>query len=80
VSSQRFSSDAAFNDPLSPIDLDCIRDTLRYIESDLGAAPEHARLRAILATALAEVVRLESTTKASNKEHLGAARFVPLRP
>jgi hypothetical protein len=59
--------------------LDCVRETLSYIESDLHGLPEHAKLRAILALALAEIGRVESTTKKSSNERPGAARFIPLR-
>ena len=79
MSFQRFLNGAKSNGPSSPLDFDCVRDTLRYIESDLHDAPEYANLRAILATALAEIDRVERTTKKTDIEYLGVARFVPLR-
>ena len=58
------------------IDLDAIRDTLHYIESDLSG-PQYAQLRSIVGLAIAEIERIESKTE---KEQPRAVQFVPARP
>lgn len=79
MSSQKFSNGLNPYAASSPIDLDCVRDTLRYIESDLRTSPEHTKLGTILAMALAEISRIETTIKKTNTALPDAARFVPLR-
>lgn len=58
----------------SSIDLDAVRDTLHYIESDLSG-PQYAQLRSIVGLALAEIGRIESKAE---KERLRAIHFVPV--
>jgi hypothetical protein len=64
----------------SPIDLQMIRDTLRYIESDLRGAPQHAELRSILHLALLEIRRIEATELSSKANSPPSARFIPIQP
>jgi hypothetical protein len=66
--------------PSSLIDLAMIRDTLRYIESDLRNAPQHAELRGILSLALLEIRRIEATEPPSKANAILGARFVPTAP
>lgn len=66
--------------PSSSIDLQMIRDTLRYIESDLRDAPQHAELRSILSLALLEIRRIEATEPRRNANAIVGARFVPTTP
>jgi len=63
------------------IDLETVRDMLRYIEDDLKGTSRHPELRAILGQALAEISRIE-TAESQFKElrRPRAARFVPARP
>ena len=61
------------------IDLQSVRDTLLYIESDLAAAPELDRLTGSIRAALAEIARLEADTGPSEKPAISAARFVRAR-
>ena len=58
----------------SSIDLDAVRDTLHYIESDLSG-PQYAQLRSIIGLALAEIGCIESKAE---KERLRAIHFVPV--
>ena len=58
------------------IDLDAIRDTLHYIESDLSA-PRYAQLRSIVGLAIAEIELIQNKTE---KEQPRAVQFVPARP
>lgn len=62
------------------IDLASIRDTLRYIESDLRETSEYARLHAIVELALSEIERMETPRDHAEKAAHRTARFVPLRP
>lgn len=63
------------------IDLDAVRDTLRYIEDDLKGTSQHPGLRAILGQALAEISRIETAQSQSNElRQPCAVRFVPARP
>lgn len=64
----------------APIDLEMIRDTLRYIESDLRNAPQHAELRSILSLALLEIRRIEATEPPGKANAILGARFVPTAP
>jgi len=66
--------------PSSLIDLAMIRDTLRYIESDLRNAPQHAELRSILSVALLEIRRIEATEPPGKANAIRGARFVPTAP
>jgi hypothetical protein len=63
-----------------PIDLEMIRDTLRYIEGDLRGAPQHAELRSILSLALLEIRRIEATELPGKTNSILGARFVPTTP
>jgi hypothetical protein len=58
----------------SSIDLNAVRETLHYIESDLNG-PQYAQLRSIVGLALAEIGRIESKAE---KEQLRAVHFVPV--
>jgi hypothetical protein len=58
------------------IDMDAIRDTLRYIESDLRE-PQHAELRTILKLALMEIARIEAMHPVEAPRILQGARYLP---
>ena len=64
----------------APIDLEMIRDTLRYIEGDLRGTPQHAELRSILSLALLEIRRIEATEPPDKTNLILDARFVPTTP
>ena len=64
----------------APIDLEMIRDTLRYIEGDLRGTPQHAELRSILSLALLEIHRIEAAEPPGKTNSILDARFVPTTP
>jgi hypothetical protein len=61
------------------IDLASVRDTLLYIESDVGHVPELGRLAVAVRSALAEIDRLERAEMPIEKPDFTAARFLPAR-
>ena len=61
------------------IDLASVRDTLRYIESDLGRAPEYAKLASEIRAALAEIDRLEVRGTMVDAPEYHSAQFLPIR-
>ncbi len=61
------------------IDLESVRDTLLYIESDLTRLPEFARLAGSIREALAEIARLEAEAVPFEKQPVTPAHFVPAR-
>ena len=58
----------------SSIDLNSVRETLSYIESDLNG-PQYPKLRSIVGLALAEIGHIESKAEI---EQLRAVHFVPV--
>ena len=59
------------------IDLASVRDTLRYIESDLNQAPELIRLATAVRSALSEIERLEQADTEIARPEFISARFLP---
>lgn len=71
----------SFRRPRHSIDIDLasVRDTLRYIEGDLGRAPEYAKLAGQIRAALAEIDRLEMRGSALDAPEFQSAQFLPVR-
>ena len=61
------------------IDLDAVRDTLLYIESDVAQSPELDRVAKAIREALVEIERIDSATKPRNGPTITGARFLPVR-
>jgi hypothetical protein len=59
------------------VDLASVRETLLYIESDLGRSPQLNRLAATIRSALAEIERLEQADFELTKPEFATARFLP---
>jgi hypothetical protein len=59
------------------IDLASVRDTLLYIESDLGQSPQLHRLAVAVRSALSEIDRLEQADLDIAKPDFAASRFLP---
>jgi hypothetical protein len=72
------SNEGRGNGSSSRLDLKSVRDTLLYIEDDLRASEQHARLCAILRLALNEIGETESSADEGSVEH-SAALFIPMR-
>jgi hypothetical protein len=61
----------------SHIDLDTIRETLLYIESDFRDCVALARVSAALSVAIEEIERLEALQGSSRRPEIVAAHFLP---
>jgi hypothetical protein len=61
------------------IDLASVRDTLLYIESDLGQSPDMYRLAAAIRSALAEIEKLEAADAGTEPRPITASRFLPMQ-
>ncbi|MGQ0457093.1 MAG: hypothetical protein ACT4OU_08525 [Hyphomicrobium sp.] len=61
------------------VDIDAVRDTLRYLEGDLRQRSEYAQLAETLRTALAEIDRIEKSGAApSSPRAVIASHFRPI--
>lgn len=60
------------------IDIGSVRDTLRYLESDLRHTSEYARLADTLRSALVEIDRLEKSYAKSTPKAVLSAQFRPV--
>lgn len=60
------------------IDIGSVRDTLRYLESDLRHTSEYARLADTLRTALVEIDRLEKSCVKSTPKAVLSTQFRPV--
>ncbi len=58
------------------IDLASVRDTLLYIESDLGQSPDLNQLASAIRSALCEIDRLQNAAEVQGPD-FGGARFLP---
>jgi hypothetical protein len=61
------------------IDLDSVRETLLYIESDLRHAPGYETVAAAISAVLDEIERVEGEAGKDKAPNVIAAQFVPAR-
>jgi hypothetical protein len=60
------------------IDIEAVRDTLRYLEGDLRQTGEYAKLADTLRTALAEIDRIDKSGPARSSRAVVGAHFRPI--
>lgn len=61
------------------IDLESVRETLHYIESDFRGAPGYETVAAAISAVLSEIDRVEGETRKDKPLNVVTARFLPSR-